>query len=281
MQNHRMSSIFNLLVDGDVTPDDGVIGELRISTDSDTDAELVRPDVFVLVSRPALIVLLPVAISLISNVRNSLVLLGAMVTAGLISSSFKLDVSKNDPVNESHKLLGVVPVVTDDKIGLLIDCFNILPMSPSLSLATSDALPVVFALNSHVDVDAFNVESQRLPYSSSVMSSALSIVFCASFSAVFARLAIPVASNQLIVLNETKYYEQTVIRNWNEMSAFYFKLCRFEFYYICVVVSAAVTRNHIFKRKQFSIARMSIPFLSFVFFTEFATFSWRMFDSDY
>ena len=67
----------NILPDGDVNPDDGVIGELSSSTDSD--AELVRPDMLVLcvLSSP-----------LLEINRDSLRLVGAIVTAGLPPSLF-------------------------------------------------------------------------------------------------------------------------------------------------------------------------------------------------
>lgn len=214
----------HLLVDGDVRPDDGVIGELSTSTDSDADAELVRPEVFALVVRIAALL---AVVSLFSNVRNSLVLLGAMVTAGFDRSSFKFDASKNDPVNESHKLLAVVPVATVDRIGLLTDCFIIFALPP-LSMSTG-ATSTIFALNPLTEVDDFNVASPPLPSSSSVISSALSIVFCASFNAVLARLAKPVASNQLIVVYKIKNCEKIVLRNQNENSTFSFEMYRFEY----------------------------------------------------
>lgn len=225
---HRLNRTTQyLLVDGDVRPDDGVIGELNTSTDSDADAELVRPEVFALVVRIAA----PLAVvSLFSNVRNSLVLLGAMVTAGFDRSSFKFDASKNDPVNESHKLLAVVPVATVDRIGLLTDCFIIFLLPPpSISLVITGPTSTIFAFNPLTEVDDFNDASPPLPSSSSVMSSALSIVFCASFNAVLARLAKPVASNQLIVVYKIKNDEKIALRNQNKNSAFSFEMYRFEY----------------------------------------------------
>lgn len=180
----------NILPDGDVNPDDGVIGELSSSTDSD--AELVRPDMFVLcvLSSP-----------LLKINRDSLRLVGAIVTADLPLSLLSWAASKNDPVNDPHKLLADVAVATVDKIGLLIDGF----ITFKLSLLFSDEsmgeyFSADLALNDDVELDEF--KSLALPSlsSSSLISNALSMVFCASFNAVFAKLAIPVASNQLLII---------------------------------------------------------------------------------
>lgn len=173
-------------MDGEVNPEDGVIGELRSSTDSE--AELVRPD--------TLVVFCGLSSVLAEINRDSLRLVGAVVTAGLLIGLFSPEASKNEPVNEPHKLLADVAVATVDKIGLLIDCF----MTFKLSLFSDESgeyFSADLTLNDDVELDDF--KSLALPSSSSsLISNALSMVFCASFRAVFAKLAKPVASNQLI-----------------------------------------------------------------------------------
>lgn len=174
----------NSLPDGDVKSDDGVIGELSSSTDSE--AELVRPDIFVVCD------LFP---------RDSVRLVGAMVTAGLLFSLFSLAASKNEPVNEPHRLLADVAVATVDNIGLLTDVFTAFKLSLRSDDGDDDEsgefFSLVFTLNDDVELNDFTLAVPSCS-SSSFISSALSIVFCASFSAVFAKLANPVASNQLI-----------------------------------------------------------------------------------
>lgn len=168
-----------------------MIGELSNSTDSD--AELC-PDMFL-------------SSFLVETMRDSVRPVGAIVTAVLELSLFTADASKNEPVNEPHKLLADVPVATEDKIGLLTDCF----MTATLSLfsdGSGEHFSAECELNDDVVLDAFIFAS---PYSSSLISNALSMVFCASFKAVLARLAIPVASNQLIShINKFKAKSNTV-----------------------------------------------------------------------
>lgn len=180
----------NSLPDGDVNSEDGVIGELSKSTDSD--AELVRPDAFVVCGLPSDLLAMP---------RDSVRLVGAMVTAGLLFSLFSLVASKNDPVNEPHILLADVAVATVDKIGLLTDVFTAFKLSLRSDADDGESgefFSPVFALNEDVELDDFTLAVPSFS-SSSFMSNALSMVFCASFSAVFAKLANPVASNQLIL----------------------------------------------------------------------------------
>lgn len=151
---------------GDVKSEDGVIGELSNSTDSD--AELVRPDMFVVGGLSS---------DLLAIIRDSLRLVGAIVTAGLLFSLFWLAASKNEPVNEPHKLLADVAVATVDNIGLLIDVLTTF----KLSLCSDDESGVFFSpdftLSDDVELDDFTLAFVPSLYSSSLISNALSMVF--------------------------------------------------------------------------------------------------------
>lgn len=167
-----------LPIDGDVKFEPGVVDELKTSTDSEAEAELVLPDK----SLPGRFGSCPIVFDPFLDVLllSELLLVGAVVTAAAPLSSFA-DVSKNDPVNDPQILLAAVAEATVDNMGLLIDCF-------------SDFIFVLVSVC--VSPRAFSAAA-----SSSCISSALSMVFWASFNAVLARLAIPVASNQLILNN--------------------------------------------------------------------------------
>lgn len=181
----------NSLPDGDVKSDKGVIGVIgELSSSTDSEAELVRPDIFVVCDLSSLLLATP---------RDSVRLVGAMVTAGLLFSLFSLAASKNEPVNEPHKLLADVAVATVDNIGLLTDVFTAFKLSlrSDVDGESGEFFSLVFTLNDDVELDDFTLAVPSFS-TSSFISSALSIVFCASFNAVFAILANPVASNQLI-----------------------------------------------------------------------------------
>lgn len=134
---------------------------------------------------------------LLETRRLSLRLVGAIVTAGLLVSLFSAAASKNDPVNDPHKLLADDAVATVDIIGLLTDCFITFKLSLVSDVSGDEYFSADFVLMDDVELDDFKSLASSL--SSSLISKALSIVFCASFNAVFARLAKPVASNQLII----------------------------------------------------------------------------------
>lgn len=155
----------NLPPNGEVNPDDGVNGELSSSTDSE--AELVRPDMFDVFGFSSV---------LLETERDSLRLVGAIVTAGLLFPLFSLAASKNEPVNEPHKLLAAVAVATLDIIGLLIDCF----MTFKLSLFSDESgeyFSPEFALNDDVVLDDFKSLACPSSSPSSLISNALSMVF--------------------------------------------------------------------------------------------------------
>lgn len=112
---------------GDVNPDDG---ELSSSTDSDADAELVRPDVSAETRFDAM---------------PFVVLVGATVTAVFECSLWAAAVvSKKEPVNEPHMLFAAATEVTVDRIGLLTDCFMTFVLAVTSSLMASLELVRVF-----------------------------------------------------------------------------------------------------------------------------------------
>lgn len=190
IQIHWLKNQYSL-ADGVVACDEG---ELNTSTDSD--AELVRPDTV------AAVVVVVLSLPGFEINRVSPVLVGALVTAGALPL-FRSFTSKNDPVNDPHKLLADAALPTVDKIGLLADC-----LTTRTFFALTTVSGEIFS-SKFVDGDAVLIVSSTSS-SSSVISNALSMVFWASLRADLARLAIPVASNQLIFTFSFSLFESRI-----------------------------------------------------------------------